>query len=185
MLRPSQSPKYTLLMAVPRRSGVRGSIVRGDSGRGSVTGGRSNPVTPEPIANPASPRSVVNFGLQRRAALHRLFNGGVLSSDLCDADTYLLRAAKHHGESAGSACPACRAGGFVNVTYVYGDQLGPYSGRIRQTVELQAMAAQFGEFKVYVVEVCQRCSWNFLATTYVLGDGVPRRALPKSRDLLD
>jgi hypothetical protein len=172
-------------MAVPRRSGVRGSIVRGTSGGGGSTGRGPANATPESIADPSSPRSVVNFGLQRRAALHRLFNGGALSSDLCDADTYLLRAAKHHGESAGNPCPACRADGFVTVTYVYGDQLGPYSGRIRQTDELPAMAGQFGEFKVYVVEVCQRCSWNFLATTYVLGDGVPRRALPKSRDLLD
>jgi hypothetical protein len=172
-------------MAVPRRSGVRGSVVRGDSGGHVSAGGRAKPAPAEPVADPASPRAVVNFGLQRRAALHRLFNGGALSSDLCDADPYLLRAAKHHGEPAGSACPACRSDGFVTVTYVYGDQLGPYSGRIRQTDELQAMARQFGEFKVYVVEVCQRCSWNFLAATYVLGDGVPRRALPKSRDLLD
>lgn len=172
-------------MAVPRRSGVRGSVVRGESGGGGSGGGRAKPATPETITDPVSPRSVVNFGLQRRAALHRLFNGGALSSDLCDADTYLLRAAKHHGESTGTACPACRSDGFVTVTYVYGDQLGPYSGRIRQTDELQAMAYQFGEFKVYVVEVCQRCAWNFLTTTYVLGDGVPRRALPKSRDLLD
>ncbi|MFZ4484964.1 MAG: DUF5318 family protein [Candidatus Nanopelagicales bacterium] len=172
-------------MAVPRRSGVRGAIVRGTSGNGAAPGSRSGTSIPEPISDPAAPRSVVNFGLQRRAALHRLFNGGALSSDLCDADTYLLRAAKHHGESADGPCPACRAAGFVTVTYVYGDQLGPYSGRIRQTDELPLMATQFGEFKVYVVEVCQRCSWNFLATTYVLGDGVPRRALPKSRDLLD
>jgi hypothetical protein len=71
------------------------------------------------------------------------------------------------------------------VTYVYGDELGPYSGRIRSTDELAPMCRQFGAFSVYVVEVCQRCHWNFLLTTYVLGDGVPRRALPTPRDLLD
>jgi hypothetical protein len=47
------------------------------------------------------------------------------------------------------------------------------------------MSHKFGSFSVYVVEVCQRCHWNFLLTTYVLGDGVPRRALPTPRDLLD
>jgi hypothetical protein len=73
----------------------------------------------------------------------------------------------------------------VTVTYVYGDELGPYSGRIRKGEELPAMAFQFGAFSVYVVEVCQRCHWNFLLTTYVLGDGVPRRALPTPRDLLE
>ena len=40
----------------------------------------------------------MNFAIQRNNALYALFNGGGLSSDLCDADTYLLRAAKHHGE---------------------------------------------------------------------------------------
>ena len=47
------------------------------------------------------------------------------------------------------------------------------------------MATKFGSFNVYVVEVCGRCNWNFLITTYVLGDGVPRKALPTPRDLLD
>lgn len=115
----------------------------------------------------------------------RLFGGGGLSSDFCDADPYLLKAARHHGEKAEAPCPACRDAGLVTVTYVYGDELGPYSGRIRATSELAAMASQFGRFTVYVVEVCQRCQWNFLLTTYVLGDGVPRRALRAPRDLLD
>ena len=51
--------------------------------------------------------------------------------------------------------------------------------------ELYLRWFQFGAFSVYVVEVCQRCHWNFLLTTYVLGDGVPRRALPTPRDLLE
>ncbi len=109
----------------------------------------------------------------------------MLDSDLCDADPYLLKAARFHGEPAGSACPACRDEGLVTVTYVYGDELGPYSGRIRETKDLARMAFDFGRFSVYVVEVCQRCHWNFLLRTYVLGDGVPRRALPTPRDLLD
>jgi len=65
----------------------------------------------------------------------------------------------------------------MHVTYVYGDELGPYAGRIRASHELPAMARRFGAFTVYVVEVCQRCHWNFLTTSYVLGDGVPRRPL--------
>ena len=73
----------------------------------------------------------------------------------------------------------------MHVTYVYGDELGPYAGRVRQSDELPRMAGQFGAFSVYVVEVCQRCHWNFLTTTYVLGDGVPRRPLATPRDLLE
>lgn len=123
--------------------------------------------------------------LQRRAALRRLFSGGMLDSDLCDADPYLLKAARFHGEPASGSCPACRDEGLVTVTYVYGDELGPYSGRIRQTDELAEMAFSFGSFSVYVVEVCGQCHWNFLLTTYVLGDGVPRPAPRTPRDLLD
>jgi len=171
-------------MAAPRKTAIRGTIARGQSA--SPRRSPQGPLPPaEPVANPERPRGVVDHVLQRRAALIRLFTGGQLTSDLCDADPYLLRAAKHHGEPASGPCPACRDTGLVTVTYVYGDELGPYSGRIRATADLPAMAHQFGSFSVYVVEVCQRCHWNFLLTTYVLGDGVPRRALPTPRDLLD
>jgi hypothetical protein len=170
-------------MAAPRKSAIRGTIARGAS---STPRRDSGPLPPaEPVAHPEHPRSVINHALQRRAALIRLFSGGQLSSDLCDADPYLLKAAKNHGEPASGPCPACRDTGLMTVTYVYGDELGPYAGRIRATAELPAMAHQFGAFTVYVVEVCQRCHWNFLLTTYVLGDGVPRRALATPRDLLD
>jgi hypothetical protein len=173
-------------MAGPRKTAIRGTIARGEpatSRRRSRAPADLPP--PEPVAQPDRPRSVVDHGLQRRAALLRLFNGGGLSSDLCDADPYLLKAARFHGEPAGYGCPACRDDGLVTVTYVYGDELGPYSGRIRKADELGPMSFKFGAFSVYVVEVCQRCHWNFLLTTYVLGDGVPRRALPMPRDLLE
>lgn len=169
-------------MAVPRRTAIRGSVARGAAARKP----RDRVLPPaEPVADPTRPRRVVDHGLQRRAALHRLFGGGGLSGDLCDADPYLLKAARFHGEPTSGPCPACRDDGLVTVTYVYGDELGPYSGRIRKAEELPPMALRFGAFSVYVVEVCQRCHWNFLLTTYVLGDGVPRRALPTPRDLLD
>jgi hypothetical protein len=174
-------------MAAPRKTAIRGTIARGDSAASRRRATPAAPSTPpEPVAHPDRPRSVVDHALQRRAALRRLFTGtGALSSDLCDADPYLLKAARFHGEETGTACPACRADGLVTVTYVFGDELGPYSGRIRKAEDLPGMAFSFGAFSVYVVEVCQRCHWNFLLTTYVLGDGVPRRALPTPRDLLD
>lgn len=170
-------------MAAPRKSAIRGTVPRGDSGRYKPATDPSAPS--EPVADPTRPRRLIDHSLARRAALRQLFGGRGLDSDALDADTYLLRAAKHHGEPAGRPCPACRDAGLVTVTYVYGDQLGPYSGRVRSAEELPRMARQFGEFNVYVVEVCQRCHWNFLTTTYVLGDGVPRRPLPTPRDLLD
>jgi hypothetical protein len=37
------------------------------------------------------------------------------------------------------------------------------------------MATEYGEFTVYVVEVCTECGWNHLALSFVLGDGIDRR----------
>ena len=64
---------------------------------------------------------------------------------------------------------------LVNLPYVFGDQLGQFSGRIKQTAEFEEMAHQFGEFKVVVVEVCLSCSWNHMILAYLLGDGVKRK----------
>jgi hypothetical protein len=171
-------------VAAPRKTSIRGTIARGTPST-KKSSRSTRPAEPEDVAHPERPRDVIDHALDRRAALRRLFRGGMLDSDLCDADPYLLKAAKFHGEPAGQACPACRDEGLVTVTYVYGDELGPYSGRIRETKDLPRMAHDFGRFNVYVVEVCQHCHWNFLLRTYALGDGVPRRALPTPRDLLD
>lgn len=121
-----------------------------------------------------SRRQHVDYALQRRATLRAL--GTMMSLlDVCDADPYLLRAAKYHGEPTEHRCPVCRKETLTHVTYVYGDELGRYSGRIKATRELEPMAREFGEFTVYVVEVCRGCAWNHLNCSFVLGDGVPRR----------
>jgi hypothetical protein len=121
------------------------------------------------------PRLVVDYGLARRAALTGLRSGHLSRADACDAHPYLLRAAKHHGEPAGEPCPVCRHDPLTHVTYVYGDELGRYAGRVKATAELAEMAREYGEFRVYVVEVCQGCAWNHLTMSYVLGhDDEPR-----------
>jgi Family of unknown function (DUF5318) len=120
-----------------------------------------------------SRRSVVDYGLARRATLASVYSGHTTVADVCDAHPYLLRAAKFHGEPAEDRCPICRKARLTHVTYVYGDELGPYEGRVKQTRELAEMAAEYGEFRVYVVEVCQGCGWNHLASSYVLGTGEP------------
>jgi hypothetical protein len=102
-------------------------------------------------------RSVVDYGLARRATLAAVLSGRTTITDVCDAHPYLLRAAKFHGES----------------TDVYGDELGRYEGRVKRSPELDEMAMEYAEFQVYVVEVCQSCAWNHLASSYVLGTGEP------------
>jgi hypothetical protein len=99
--------------------------------------------------------------------------GRTTVTDVCDAHPYLLRAAKFHGEPTEDPCPVCRKARLTHVTYVYGDELGQYEGRVKQSRELAEMAAEYGEFRVYVVEVCQSCGWNHLASSYVLGTGEP------------
>jgi len=131
----------------------------------------------------AARRSVVDYALARRATIASLQAGRTTLADVCDAHPYLLRAAKHHGEPTEDRCPICRKTNVTHVTYVYGDELGQYAGRVKRGPELTEMAAEYGEFRVYVVEVCQSCRWNHLATSYVLGTGEPparrgRRARP-------
>lgn len=122
----------------------------------------------------ASPRQVIDYALARRAVLADLFAGRVSSTDVCDAHPYLLRAAKHHGEASDTRCPVCRhAEPLVHVTYVYGDALGEASGRARATPQLAAIARQYGEVRVYVVEVCPHCSWNHLVSSHVRGSVQP------------
>lgn len=130
-----------------------------------------------------SQREVVDYALQRRATLEALRRPGgrMARREACDADPMLLRAAKHHGESNGDTCPVCDSRDFTQLRYVFGDQLGQYSGRIKRTAELEEMAHEFGEFKVVVVEVCLNCSWNFMIMSYLLGDGVKRK--PPRRQL--
>lgn len=128
-----------------------------------------------------SQRSLIDYSLARRAVLTALVSGATTTTDVCDADPYLLRAAHYHGEPTQRDCPVCQKEKLTHVTYVFGDELGQYSGRIRATKELETMAHEHGEFRVYVVEVCQGCAWNHLTVSYVLGDGMPRAAARGAR----
>lgn len=126
-------------------------------------------------------RCVVDYALARRATLSALARGRIPRRDACDADAYLLRAARYHGEPADTPCPVCRDGGLVTVTYTYGECFRPdVSGRARHSRELAALAAELPEFNVYVVEVCVACRWNHLVTSYVLGTGAPLKRRARS-----
>jgi hypothetical protein len=127
-------------------------------------------------------RGFIDYSLDKRATLLALFRGVV---DACDADPYLMRAAKYHGEKADRKCPVCKKDSLVELRYTFGDQLGQYSGRIKNGDELLDMELEFGEFSVYVVEVCRECSWNHLCSTYLLGDGRERKAPRRQRTLED
>ncbi|MGV1004399.1 MAG: DUF5318 family protein [Candidatus Nanopelagicales bacterium] len=166
-------------MAAPRTNSIRGS-------RRPGTGRPARPPRPDPgefaaenVDDPRKPRSVISYALSRRAALGTLAHGRILDFEHCDADPNLLRAARFHGEPTNRICPVCRKVELVNVNWAFGAQLGASSGGAHSTSELQEMAGEFGRFRVYTVEVCPGCSWNFLHTAYDLGDG--RAAPDRSR----
>lgn len=122
-------------------------------------------------------REWVSHALQRRHTLEAMRHPQALLSGLdpCDADPLLVRSALHHGALAGRDCPVCASDRLAVLHYVFGDQLGQFSGRIKSTDELAEMESEFGEFKVRVVEVCPDCGWNHLIETFLLGDGQRRR----------
>ncbi|MFW6598985.1 DUF5318 family protein [Propionibacteriaceae bacterium Y2011] len=124
-----------------------------------------------------SQRDVVSYALQRRSTLEALRRPSRMlgRADACDADPMLVRAALHHGEHADRPCPICSVDHLLLLHYVFGEQLGQYSGRIKRTKELAEMQDEVGEFKVVVVEVCTECRWNHMIESFVLGDGVRRR----------
>lgn len=132
-----------------------------------------------------SKRHEVDYSLQRH---HTLMNvkrrPATAKVEACDADPMLVRAAYHHGEPSGKPCPVCEANALVTLNFVFGDQLGQYTGRIKTTADLVEMQDEFGEFTVRVVEVCHACGWNFMINSYLLGDGITRRP-PRRRKTVE
>src|SRR5436305_13492473 len=127
------------------------------------------------------PRAVVDYALARRATLANLATGRATAVDVCDAQAYLVRAARYHGEPVRDACPVCRRTSLARVNYTYGDCFrGDTNGRARTSEEIVALAREHAEFTVYVVEVCADCKWNHLVSSYVLGTGEPARRRARS-----
>jgi hypothetical protein len=125
-----------------------------------------------------SQRAVVDYGLAKRATIQSIRSGHMETRDACDAHPYLLRAARYLGEPTERDCPICERENVTNVTYVYGDELGRFAGRVKASSDLLEMAREYTELRVYVVEVCQGCAWNHLTVSFVLGTGDPPDPLP-------
>ena len=124
-------------------------------------------------------RQLVDYALARRSALARLRAGSASLQGVCDADTYLLRAAKFHGSGTDRPCPVCRKEQVTLVSWVFGGTGGSPSGTARTEAEIAVLAASSPEFTVHVVEVCRTCRWNYLVKSYVAG--VPRGATKRRR----
>src|SRR5690606_2855328 len=101
------------------------------------------------------PRPVVDYGPAKRATLAESRSGSLTRDDACDAHPCPLHAATYHGVPAVGPGPVRRPEPLTHVTYVYGDELGCGAGRARSAAELAEMDREYGEFRVYVVEVCR------------------------------
>ena len=138
-----------------------------------------DPVTPPPshgrrtLVSVRLQRQVVDYALRRRSLLAEVYSGRTGVSEVCDANPYLLRAAKFHGKTSSVMCPICRKEQLTLVSWVFGEHLGPVSGSARTAEELVLLTTRFSEFAVHVVEVCRTCSWNHLVKSYVLGAAAP------------
>lgn len=120
-------------------------------------------------------RQVVDYALQRRTLLGAVSRGRTAIAEVCDADPYLLRAARFHGHEMAEVCPICRKGHLTLVSWVFGERLGAVTGTARTSEELERLAVDHEEFTVHEVEVCRSCRWNHLVQSFVLGRG-PRPA---------
>ncbi len=150
-------------------------------------GTRLRPVEPRPLAgrrtlvNVRLQRQVVDYALRRRSLLAEVYSGRTGVNEVCDANPYLLRAAKFHGKPSSVMCPICRKEQLTLVSWVFGEHLGAVSGSARTAEELVLLATRFDEFAVHVVEVCRTCSWNHLVKSYVLGAPKPPKSAPAKR----
>jgi len=123
-------------------------------------------------------RQVVDYSLQKRAALRDVHSGRIGTLEVCDASPYLKNAARFHGEPTDERCPICRRDNLTLVHYIYGDELRQSAGQARTVAELTVLALTLREFQVFVVEVCQSCAWNHLVQQYLLGRAALERGTP-------
>ena len=75
--------------------------------------------------------------------------------DVCDADPYTLRAAKHHGEPAPSPCPICSKPELPTSTTCSATSSASTPAGSSPAREIEQMAHEHGEIRIYVLEVCR------------------------------
>lgn len=112
----------------------------------------------------------VDYRMARRAVLNELQKGLRAKPDVCDAHPELVRAARFIGEELTEVCPVCEVERLRVVFYTYGKELrGRENGRVRRREDLAELRSRFGDFVIYVVEVCTGCSWNHLVRSFSTG----------------
>lgn len=107
----------------------------------------------------------IDYRLARERTIMAYKSGEATRSEVCDAQSELMRNARECGTPSGVRCPICHEGDLVEVLYVFGPRL-PAAGRCIVTDgDLERIRRRKGNFTAYDVEVCPRCKWNHLLRT--------------------
>ncbi len=107
----------------------------------------------------------INYRLARERTIMAYKTGEATRSEVCDAQSELMRNARECGKPMATPCPICHEGELVEVLYVFGPRL-PAAGRCIVTEgDLERIRRRKGTFTGYDVEVCPRCKWNHLLRT--------------------
>jgi len=104
----------------------------------------------------------IDYRLARDRAIFAYKSGEATRSEVCDAQSELMRNARECGHPTGRRCPICGDEDVVEVVYVFGPRL-PASGRCIVTDgDMARIRRRKGNFTAYDIEVCPRCKWNHL-----------------------
>jgi hypothetical protein len=108
----------------------------------------------------------IEYRLARDAAVRNFRRGRVSKLDVCDAQSELLRVAKHLGRPVESPCPICEDSLLVHVSFAFGPRMPPGGRVVASQSELRTLAAASDDMTFYVVEVCTACGWNHLLRNF-------------------
>lgn len=117
---------------------------------------------PESAGRPGRSPGSVDYRLARRQLLRRYRSGELDRTEVCDAQSELMRVAEHYSQGSTVSCPVCNESTLRLVRYVFGPRLGA-SGKVVSTkAELRKLGEGPRGRRCYTVEVCTSCRWNHL-----------------------
>jgi hypothetical protein len=107
----------------------------------------------------------IDYRLARDRTITAYLSGEATRSEVCDAQSELMRNARQCGSPTDVECPICHDTEVVEVTYIFGPRL-PAAGRCMVTeADFERIRRRKGDFTAYDVEVCPECKWNHLLRT--------------------
>ena len=117
---------------------------------------------PETPGRPGPTPGSVDYRFARRQLLHRFRAGELDRTDVCDAQSELLRVGHNCSQRATAPCPVCGESQLRLVRYVLGPRL-PAGGKVvAGRAELRKVTEGRVGARCYTVEVCLACRWNHL-----------------------